>query len=170
MKHFLPLIIVAGLLLLCLNLSAQTPTIQDCLGAIPICEPIYHEDKVANGEGNYPNEISNAISCLADERNAIWYTFTVNETGDFGFILTPNDPNDDYDWALYDLTNADCEEIRTNPDLLVSCNAAGQQGSDVTCIGPTGPTGDSNFSIQGAGCNNTPTIRKGYTPYNALVP
>ncbi|MEM6699900.1 MAG: hypothetical protein AAF599_15965, partial [Bacteroidota bacterium] len=171
MKHYLPLMVVAVMLLLSLNLSAQTPTIQDCLGAIPICEPIYREDKVANGEGNYPNEISNAISCLADERNAIWYTFTVNETGDFGFILTPNDPNDDYDWALYDLTNATCEEIRTNPDLLVSCNAAGQQNQDVTCIGPTGPTGGSNYNIQGAGCHNDPpTIRKGGTPLNALVP
>ncbi|MEM9884981.1 MAG: gliding motility-associated C-terminal domain-containing protein [Bacteroidota bacterium] len=169
MKYLLPLGVLA---LLCsvFNAHAQTPTIQDCLGAIPICEPIYREDKVANGMGNYPDEISNAISCLADERNAIWYTFTVNKTGDFGFILTPNNPNDDYDWALYDITNADCADIRNNPNLLVSCNAAGQQGSDVTCIGPTGATGGSEYNIQGAGCHtNPPTIRNGRTPLNALI-
>lgn len=171
MKNSLPLLVVAGLLLSALHLHAQTPTIQDCLGAIPICEPIYYEDQVANGMGNYPDEINNAISCLADERNAIWYTFTVNETGNFGFILTANDPNDDYDWALYDITNAECADIRYDPSLLVSCNAAGQQGADRTCIGPTGPTGDSDYNIQGAGCHtNPPTMRNGLTPLNALVP
>ncbi|MEM1324663.1 MAG: gliding motility-associated C-terminal domain-containing protein [Bacteroidota bacterium] len=171
MKHLLPLPFAVGLLLCALHTAAQTPTIQDCLGAIPICEPIYYEDQVVDGMGNYPNEISNAISCLADERNAIWYTFTVNETGDFGFILTANDPGDDYDWALYDITNAECADIKNDPSLLVSCNAAGQQGSDRTCIGPTGATGDSPHNIQGAGCHtNPPTIRKGLTPLNALVP
>ena len=73
------------------HVHAQAPTIQDCLGAIPICQPVYREDKVANGMGSYPNEITRAISCLEDERNAIWYTFTVNNTGNFGFTLTPND-------------------------------------------------------------------------------
>ncbi|MEM9846594.1 MAG: hypothetical protein AAF847_01800 [Bacteroidota bacterium] len=172
MKYLLPLPLGVLIFLCCFsNLCAQTPTIQDCLGAIPICEPIYREDKVANGMGNYPDEINNAISCLADERNAIWYTFTVNKTGDFGFVLVPNDPNDDYDWALYDITNADCADIRNNPNLLVSCNAAGQQGNDVTCIGSTGPTGGSEYHIQGAGCHHDPpTIRKGQTPLNAYVP
>jgi gliding motility-associated-like protein len=155
----------------CNALFSQIPTIQDCLGAIPICEPIYREDKVPNGMGNYPDEINRTISCLEDERNAIWYTFTVNETGNFGFVLIPNDIRDDYDWALYDLTNARCEDIRTNPNLLVSCNAAGQQGNDMTCIGRTGATGETTFNIQGAGCNNAvPTLRRGGTPLNALVP
>ena len=153
------------------HVHAQAPTIQDCLGAIPICQPVYREDKVANGMGNYPNEITRAISCLEDERNAIWYTFTVNNTGNFGFTLTPNDLNDDYDWALYDLTDATCEEIRTNPALLVSCNAAGQQDQDRTCVGVTGATGGSTHNIQGAGCgNNPPTLRNGLNPQNALIP
>ncbi|NJL76503.1 MAG: T9SS type B sorting domain-containing protein, partial [Saprospiraceae bacterium] len=153
------------------NVQAQAPTIQDCLGAIPICQPVYREDKVVNGMGNYPNEITFAISCLEDERNAIWYTFTVNNTGNFGFTLTPNNLNDDYDWALYDLTDATCEEIRTNPNLLVSCNAAGKQGLDLTCIGVTGATGASSHNIQGLGCgNNPPNLHNGLNSQNALIP
>ncbi len=163
-------LIMAGFLLP-FSALAQVPTIQDCLGAIPICQPIYTEDKVASGFGNYTDEIDRNISCLAHEENAIWYTFTVNETGNFGFILTPNDLQDDYDWALYDLTTASCEEIRTNPDLLVSCNAAGQQGNDMSCVGVTGATGDSDYRIQGGGCHHDPpTISSGNNPVNALVP
>lgn len=167
----LPLAIAIILLPILTPLLAQVPTIQDCLGAIPICQPIYTEDKVANGFGNYTDEINRDISCLAHEENAIWYTFTVNETGDFGFVLTPNSLQDDYDWALYDLTNASCEEIRTNPDLLVSCNAAGQQVDDMTCVGVTGATGGSGYDTQGGGCHhNPPTLRRGNNPLNALVP
>jgi len=159
------------LLILAVQAYAQTPTIQDCLGAIPICQPVYKEDKVANGMGNYPNEITRAISCLEDERNAIWYTFTVNNTGNFGFTLIPNDLEDDYDWALYDVTNATCEDIKTNPNLLVSCNAAGQQDQDRTCVGVTGATGSSPHRIQGAGCGAIiPTLRNGVSPLNAFVP
>lgn len=150
-----------------LSLYGQTPTIQDCLGAIPICQPVYREAQAPSGMGNYPDEINSSISCLADERNAIWYTFTVAATGNFGFTLVPNRASDDYDWALYDITNATCAEIRTNPNLLVSCNAAGG-GS---CDGRTGATGGSQYRIQGAGCGNpNPNLNNGRTAFNALIP
>jgi len=40
-----------------LNLLAQIPTIQDCLGAIPICERIYTENFVQTGNGEQNGEI-----------------------------------------------------------------------------------------------------------------
>ena len=42
--------------------NAQTPTVQDCAGAIPICKNIYNETNSFIGFGNYPNEID-SITC-----------------------------------------------------------------------------------------------------------
>ena len=147
---------------------AQTqPTIQDCLGAISVCQQIYFEDQSPVGDGNINNEINSGNSCTAGEINSIWYTFTVDQSGDFGFVITPNDPDDDYDWSLFDITNAECGDIFTNPSLSVSCNAAGGLG----CHGPTGATGDTNYDQQGGGCNNLPpTINGGFSPFNELIP
>jgi gliding motility-associated-like protein len=154
-------------LLLVYRSSAQVPTNQDCLGAIPVCQEVYTEATVPNSNGNYPNEINTNISCTAGEINAVWYTFTANDSGNFGFVITPNDLNDDYDWALFDLTNADCGDIFTNPNLVVSCNAAG----GFACHGQTGATGETDFNNQGGGCGSFPPQENaGFSPFNALVP
>jgi len=159
------------ILFLSANISfSQIPTSQDCLGAIPICAQTYTETTSPSGSGNYSNEINGTsqggICCMDNELNSIWYTFTVNTSGTFGFTLTPNNLNDDYDWALFDITNASCEDIFSDISLQVSCNASGGTG----CHGATGANGGSNFSNQGAGCNNTPTQFVGFSPDNALVP
>ena len=147
-------------LLFSIHLHAQTPTIQDCFGAIPVCQQVYSETISASGDGNYPNEVSTSFTCTAGELNSIWYSFTVNNSGDFGFLITPNNLNDDYDWVLYNITNITCEQISDSPSSVVSCNAAGG-GS---CDGETGATGATNSSNQGGGCagNNS--------PFNDLIP
>ena len=147
-------------LLFSVHLAAQTPTVQDCFGAIPVCQQIYSETTSPSGDGNYSNEVSTNFTCTAGELNSIWYSFTVNNSGDFGFLITPNNLNDDYDWVLYNITDITCDEISNSPSSVVSCNAAGG-GS---CNGATGATGQTNSSDQGGGCagNNS--------PYNALIP
>ena len=149
---------------------AQVPTTQDCLGAIPICSQVYSESASPTGAGNYPNEINGTsqggICCMDTESNSTWYTFTVNTSGEFGFTLTPNASNDDYDWAMFDITNATCADIFNNISLQVSCNAAGG-GS---CNGPTGANGLDNFNNQGAGCGSPPSQFAGFSPHNALIP
>ncbi|GAB4132781.1 MAG: hypothetical protein Fur0041_04410 [Bacteroidia bacterium] len=133
---------------------AQTPTNQDCLGAIPICQNVYSTTVSYSGEGNFPNEINSNISCLGSgELNDVWYTFTVQQSGNLNFLITPNNSSDDYDWAVYNLTNANCSNIFTNPALQVSCNFSGTPGT-------TGPNGGSGFNSQNA-------IG---TPYNAVIP
>lgn len=150
---------------------AQTPTVQDCLGAIPICAQTYTETTSPSGAGNYPNEVNGTsqggICCMDNELNSIWYTFTVNQSGLFGFTLTPNNLSDDYDWAMFDITNATCADIFDDISLQVSCNAAGG-GS---CNGVTGANGNSTYDNQGAGCNYDPPSQfLGNGPENALVP
>lgn len=148
-------------------LQAQQPTIQDCLGAIPVCQSIYEEDLSPTGDGNYHNEINTSISCTAGELNSIWYLFTVQEDGELGFLITPNDLNDDYDWALFNITNAECADIKNEQSLMVSCNAAGGGG----CNGLTGATGASSYNIQGSNCGNPfPGLDLGYSAFNDRIP
>ncbi len=176
-KSFLRSSLLLGLVLLLIPvLIAQQPTVQDCLGAIPICQEIYEEMNSPEGAGNYTNEINpvgnGGISCMDVEVNSIWYTFTVNKSGNFGFVLTPNEPTDDYDWALFDITNASCGDIFNDPSLQVSCNAAGSDIADAyACNGETGADGKSSYSNQGGGCGtNPPSINSGFTAHNDLVP
>jgi hypothetical protein len=131
-----------------------SPNEQDCLGAIPICGDSYNTAVSYSGTGNIPFEINYGSSCLrTGEKNDVWYVFTVQQDGDLMFTISPHDSNDDYDWAVFNLTNASCSEIATDPSLEVSCNYSDDPGD-------TGPDGTSTFSSQGAGG----------TAYNAAIP
>lgn len=150
----------------------QTITNTDCIGATPVCANIYVENVVPQDEGFFPNEITDDISCTSVETKNIWYTFTVNQSGKFGFLIKPNRADADYDWSLFNLTNASCRDIATNPDLVVSCNAAGSLPPDPTCNGDTGATGATRFDIQGGACGApipNPSNTGGKTPFNDLI-
>ncbi|HIF14930.1 MAG TPA: PKD domain-containing protein, partial [Bacteroidetes bacterium] len=98
------------------------PTEQDCLGAIPVCQSTYNQTMSYSGTGNYANEINYQTSCLGEgEKNNSWYIFNIQQSGDLCFSITPNS-TDDYDWALYDLTNSSCKDIFTDSTLEVRCN------------------------------------------------
>ncbi len=133
-----------------ISLSAQTPTDQDCLGAITVCQSVYTQPNSYSGTGNYPNEIPTTGSCPGNclssgEKNDVWYIFTVNTGGDLGFKITPNSPSDDYDWAVYSLNEYDCEDIYSHvAQMQVSCNYSGN-------VGETGATLINGSSCQGAG-------------------
>lgn len=111
------------------------PTVQDCMGAIPVCQDFYTQETTYLGSGNYPNEIYNPGgdctldcpgSCLDGEQNSVWYIFTVQTTGLLRLTIDPFVDNDDYDWALYDVTFLRCDQIYTSyPTMQMSCNAWG---------------------------------------------
>ena len=137
------------------NILAQTYA-YDCIGAISVCQTVYFQPNSYSGQGAPPfhNEINPNNSCLGSgEKNGVWYIFTVSVAGNLGFLITPNNPNDDYDWAVYNLTNANCSDIFNNASLEVSCNYSGISG-------PTGANGGSFFNSQPAAG----------TPFNAFIP
>jgi gliding motility-associated-like protein len=143
---------------------AQTPNVQDCGGAIPICQNVYHEANSYTGMGNIQNEIDSTTSCTDGEDNAVWYTFTAQTTGNFSFVITPNNTSgsgDDYDWTVFDLTHSQCSDIYNNPSIEVSCNSYGSFTSNSTTGASTanGGVGNSN----GPGEDNGP-------PWNADIP
>jgi hypothetical protein len=134
---------------------SQIPTVQDCLGAIPICQEVYTEFDSYSGSGHYPNEIYNPPgdctqdcpgSCLDGEQNSVWYILTVQNEGILRFTLNPA-ANDDYDWAVYDITELDCDDIYSSYDVMQkSCNAYGYP--------PNGPTGISTAAGGTTDCNH----------------
>ncbi len=148
-----------------LLIQGQTPTTQDCLGAIPVCDYIYHEDSTASGFGNYfeiPNGGNNCPNghCMDGEKNSRWYIFTVIQSGDLRFQITPQVNTDDYDWAVFNLTTHQCGDIYSHPNwMMSSCNAAGGTGYQ-------GTTGISTLNGGVTSCNNG-----GYTnKWNADLP
>jgi hypothetical protein len=149
------------LFLLCIPIvvQAQVPTNQDCMGAIPVCQNVYSQANSYVGEGNYPNEIPTTGGCpgnclMTGETNDVWYVFTVQQSGNLNFTITPNNTSDDYDWVVYNLTNASCSDIFANAAALqVSCNFSADSG-------PTGANGGTASNCQGATG----------TPNNAVIP
>ncbi len=168
MNRILPIFCLVSLLNVAVY--SQGASNLDCIGATPVCVDMFDENIVPADEGLFPNEINTSINCGgAGEVKAIWYIFTVNRSGDFGFVISPASPSADYDWSLFNLTNASCADIFDDPSLVVSCNAAGDTG----CQGMTGATGGSIFSIQGGGCGANPpnaSSTGGFNAFNDLIP
>ena len=106
------------------HVLAQLPTEQDCLGAIAICGPVWSTESSTLGTGNYPDEDNPGTCLVPGEYNSTWFVFTVVTSGDLAFAITPVDPGADYDWSLYNLTNASCEDIPTDDGIMASCNSS----------------------------------------------
>ena len=137
------------------------PNTQDCLGAIAVCNTTYATTNSYSGTGNISNEINTSNSCLASgEKNDVWYTFTVINSGNLIFTITPNQVTDDYDWAIYNLTNASCSDIYNNPALMVSCNFSATSGT--TGLSSTIGNGSSQSST-GSAFNSTIPVTAGQT-------
>lgn len=80
-------------------------------------------------------------------KNPFYYKFTCFESGTLGFLITPNDLKDDYDWQLYDVTGLDPDQIYTNRNIIVTGNWAGNPG-------PTGTSASGVPYIQCASAQN----------------
>src|SRR5690606_8553290 len=85
-----------------------------------------------------------------------WYKFTCFTAGTLGFVITPMDLADDYDWQLFDITGRNPDEVYTNPALFVASNWSGNPGTTgasaagsslVNCAGPSYPTFSSMPSL-----------------------
>lgn len=138
--------------------QAQVPTVQDCAGAIPVCQNSYTQVVSYSGIGNIDDIPDNScpITCMsAGERNSVWYTFTVQTTGMFDFRITPFG-SDDYDWALFNLGTDDCSALQ-NTALLqnyeVSCNWSADMGV-ITGANSLSPNTGSHCNDASADPNN----------------
>ena len=119
----------------------------DCFGAVHVCDGYLYQEVAPLDDGAYPDILPMNGCQMTNVANEGWYLVNVQADGMLNFTLTPNE-DDDYDWALFNLTNATCNDISTDPDLLVSCNTYG-------FIGSNGETGISS-ALGGIGSANGP--------------
>jgi hypothetical protein len=118
----------------------------DCPGAIRLCG-VYQQNNPIENVGNI-YELHN--SCLASvEDRTLWFRFKVQSSGTFGFRLIPDFAEDNFDFALYNITSQagfNCENTYNRPPER--CNISRTPG-------PTG-LADSVFTPLGVILNEGP--------------
>ena len=123
------------------ELICPVPDSQDCNGGVRICQD-YFEPNFFPGDGSIPDEVPNNSCLSSGEKNAVWYQFTSYQDGVLGFTIFPNTPDDDYDWAVYDISNGGCAGVPTGSSPELSCNYAPNVCPPPGGDGSTGPNGD----------------------------
>lgn len=101
---------------------------QDCFNAIYVCSSTYVQPNAYSGNGTV-QELPIGVSCLTNESNSVWYQFNAITSGALTFQIDPNNPNDDYDFAVYNLTGDSCSGIPLGLNLPVRCNYSSTAGS-----------------------------------------
>src|ERR1700712_5608192 len=97
--------------------------------AFPICgEDTIHQTSVPNG---FNAGILMPGCDPYTEINPFYYRFTCFTSGSLEFTITPNDPSDNYDWILFDITGRLPSDIFVEPALTIVGNRSGT-------LGPTG--------------------------------
>ena len=84
---------------------------------VPIC---YTHDLFVPGCGSG--------SADYQDKNPFWYKFTCYTSGTLGFLITPNNLGDDYDWQLYDITGRNPDDVFTVNSIVVIGNWSGSYG------------------------------------------
>lgn len=105
----------------------QTPST-----AFPVCgTSVFQQDSVpiCNSNNLFVPGCSGRDGADYANKNPYWYKFTCFVSGTLGFVITPNDLTDDYDWQLYDVTGLDPNEVFTNQSIIVTGNWAGNPGT-----------------------------------------
>jgi gliding motility-associated-like protein len=123
---------------------------QDCFDAINVCSSSYSQSSSFSGTGSV-NELPPNSSCLGNgETNSVWYTFTAAASGNLNFQLSPLNLNDDYDFALYNMTNDSCSGITAGINQPVSCNYSASAGATGLSSAGSGNQNGSSGSNQNA--------------------
>jgi large repetitive protein len=136
--HKLILLLVC-LQMFCIEIFAQ----QNCMDAIPICQNVYTQSNANAGVGSVADLTSSNQGCLTNgEVNASWYILNTSTSGNILFTITPNAPTDDYDFAVWDITDTSCAAL-ANGLTPLRCNFASLANSSVG-----GLTGLNNTATQ----------------------
>lgn len=106
---------------------------QDCDGAIRICQRQYVQSESYTGFGNVQEASGTCLS--SGETNSVWYKFTAQTNGTFGFTI--NTPND-YDFSLYDITIGGCAGVPGSTPIRSNYSGTpGNTGLDAANVSST---------------------------------
>ena len=96
--------------------------------AFPVCGTSVFSQSIIPycGGASVPGPCSTTDSLT--DTNPFWYKFTCFKAGTLGFLITPQDMNDDYDWQLFDVTGRNPNDLYSDISLFVACNWSGNPG------------------------------------------
>lgn len=144
-----------GTFQLCVNnFNAIADPSSDCPTGVILCDKSSFTVESLIGTGNNNNEFDQNI-CIQTEFASAWYRWTCKDAGTLVFTISPTNPSDDIDFAVFELPGGidDCagkEKIR--------CEAAGENVGEPfsdweICTGPTGLRAGETDSDEFPGCN-----------------
>ena len=150
-----------GTFQLCINnFTPAFPPESDCDKSHLLCDKSTIFVEKVNGAGNDPDEGEG--TCLDvdpfsnSESSSVWYKWIAASNGSLAFTLTPENPADDLDFALFELPNGinGCDS-----KILLRCMASGEnRGQPFSewqrCVGPTGLSLDDVDMEEVAGCQS----------------
>ncbi len=123
----------------------------DCVTASYLCDKSPFTIQSITSAGNDPNEA--AGTCLdngggtSSESNSTWFKWECDQSGSLAFTLFPNNPRDDLDFVVYELTNG----INSCAKTKLRCEASGES-SPGACIGATGLSFSATDTDESPGC------------------
>lgn len=121
--------------------------------AFPVCgTTTFHQNNVPICSSNdlYVPGCSGSGNADYENKNPFWYKFTCYQSGTLNFIISPANPNDDYDWQLYDITGLPPDAVYTNRNIIVAGNWSATPGN----------TGASPTGFNGIQCASDPSENK----------
>src|SRR5205085_10134872 len=112
----------------CTN-AGQTPS-----SAILLCGTAFYSQTNVPicGETNIPTQC--AATASYQNTNPFWFRLDCFSSGTLGFTIVPNDPFENFDWQLFDVSGRNDDDVFSNPSLFVACNwcpDAGQTGASI---------------------------------------
>jgi hypothetical protein len=139
-----------------LSLSAFSQN-GDCIRAISICKK--DSINITFSMGTIRNEVTTTnTACFGAnsgqfydvESQSVWIKWQVLQSGTFTFTVTPNNVDEDIDFAVYKITDDSC-----NAKIWVRCMASGETVNGCKLNGATGlREGETDIS-EGSGCSST---------------
>ncbi len=124
-----------GLLFRVLSADAQLLPVnqpeQNACNALVLCGTSFSSPYSYQGIGSIAD--LNTTPCGSGEENVVWLKLTVNTSGSLVFNLSPASPQDDYDFAVLNITNTTCSNLSSA--TVVRCNFNNNQpGSNVNGV------------------------------------
>lgn len=148
-----------GTFQLCVNnFNAIPDPSSDCNTGVILCDKSSFTVEQVSGVGEQTDEMSdlacNTFNCTPVESGSAWYKWTCDDPGSLTFTLTPLNPADDLDFAVYELPNG-VEDCSGKIDLR--CMFSGEQVGapfDIwePCTGATGLMQDDPDVTETCGC------------------
>ncbi len=124
------------------SLPGMTP-----LTAIAVCGTTsFIQNSVTSCQGP-PISGTGACGGTNASDNAFWYKFHCYQAGTLGFVITPMNLSDDYDWEMFDVTNVlTVNQVYTDESLMRSLNLCGSPNGITGCT----PAGIDSINCGGA--------------------